>query len=113
MYVEYNTEDMNDRKLKGESFDDPVFVELTKKKARQAEISEDGRARAIAAMQEAVNRIERKYALSYGVGGTHVDELLHYIDEKIRGLYPKEKDFTDSFLREYYNAPETEVEEER
>jgi len=78
----------------------------------RAGLSDNGRERVVGALQAAIEHVAKKHDLSYGVGGNHIDEALHYVDKTYHSdsnrsnyLTPKERSFLEATLRSHYDTP--------
>jgi hypothetical protein len=99
---------MSERKITADSFQKGSFHDALHSGMHRAELSEQGRERVTAAMQAAVQHIEKKHDLQYGVGGNHFDEITHFLDTKYDArheLKPKERETLTSALRQHYRIP--------
>lgn len=109
---------MNDRKLSPRDLDAGPFEEQLSRQLYRGKFSPEATQRIKGALQTALEAMAQKFNLSLGIGGNHIDDVLHFIDKNYKDdersshyLKKKECAFLEEQLREWYGARAEVLEE--
>ena len=71
-------------------------------------LSDAGKGRVSDAVSAALQHVQNKHGLRYGMAAHHVDDALHFIDKEHRDLKPKERAVIEQALKHRFDIKEPE-----